>query len=403
MSTYKPLDDRQVENRAALSTSIGTAANTTLDVIFSTIDSEMVNLSGVQSITNKTIGVSSSNLLSNTLQFDEISSTPATDPSSGNIALYAKTDGNFYTLNSSGLEKPLSSPVYFAPTVQRFTSTGTQTGTLFDVSAPSSNVSSGAVYSNNSNNYTVLVGISTLQSGYVLYTSGTGTLSGTTLTKVSGTGPTTITFSASEALATYTTPTSPAPLYLEITVQGGGGGGGGSGITGGFGGTGGTGGISVFGADMIAAYGGTGGANQTNAGGTGGIALCVTATPISTLQGGSGANSVTNNTTTEDFSFPGGMGAASPFGGAGGSSGSNAISNSGSGGAGAVDPSVGSDSAAGAGGGAGGYVLATLSGTLASTYVYAVGTGGSGGTAGTSGFAGGSGGSGVVIVREFYQ
>ena len=113
--SFKPLDDRQVIQRSALSNSIGTSADTTLDLVFEQIDSVMVNLAGLQQITNKTIGTSNSGLLSNSLQFTEIS-TPNTNPSSGKLALYPKSDGNFYSLDSSGTEKEIggasgSSPV----------------------------------------------------------------------------------------------------------------------------------------------------------------------------------------------------------------------------------------------------------------------------------------------------
>lgn len=104
----KPIDDRQVINRSALATSIGAAANSTVDVVFAQIDSVMVNLAGPQQITNKTIGVSNADLLSNSLVFMEIS-TPATNPTAGELALYPKSDGHFYTLNSSGTETQVGS------------------------------------------------------------------------------------------------------------------------------------------------------------------------------------------------------------------------------------------------------------------------------------------------------
>jgi hypothetical protein len=102
---------------------------------------------------------------------------------------------------------------------------GSQTGLLFNISAPGSNVSAGAVYSNNSNNYTVLVAITTAQSGYVLYTSGTGSTSGTTLTLVSGTGPSTITFSGTpQTIFNLTTPsTITTATQVQFTLIGGGG------------------------------------------------------------------------------------------------------------------------------------------------------------------------------------
>ena len=101
--SFKSIDDRQIIQRAALSNSIGSAANSTLDVVFAQIDSVMVNLAGLQNLQNKIIGVNNSGLLSNTLQFTEIS-TPSTNPSSGELALYPKSDGHFYSLNSFGTE-----------------------------------------------------------------------------------------------------------------------------------------------------------------------------------------------------------------------------------------------------------------------------------------------------------
>jgi hypothetical protein len=106
--SFKPLDDRQVVQRSALPTSIGSSANETLDALFALIDSKMVNLAGSQNLTNKTIGISNAGLLSNTLEFEEIS-TPSTNPPTNVLALYPKTDGHFYTLNSSGTEVQVGS------------------------------------------------------------------------------------------------------------------------------------------------------------------------------------------------------------------------------------------------------------------------------------------------------
>ncbi len=114
-----------------------------------------------------------------------------------------------------------------APTEQIFTSTGTQTGWLFTVSTTST-LAVGDTYTNNSNTYTVQVAL-TAQSGQVLWMSGTGATSGTTLTRSAGAGTASITFSAKVASATYTTPAS--ALFLKVTGTGGGGGGGGTAST----------------------------------------------------------------------------------------------------------------------------------------------------------------------------
>jgi hypothetical protein len=110
-------------------------------------------------------------------------------------------------------------------TRQLFTSTGTQTGWLFSISAIGSTATVGAVYTNNSNNFTVVT--SALAGSTFLFASGTGATTGGTLTLSSGSGPATITFSAKQALATYTTSTLAAAI--KVTVVGAGGGGGGCG------------------------------------------------------------------------------------------------------------------------------------------------------------------------------
>jgi hypothetical protein len=105
---YKPIRDSQILQIAALSNSIGSSSNSTLDVVFAQIDSVLVNLAGLQMITNKTVGSSNAGLLSNTLQFQEIA-TPSTDPAPNTLALYPKSDGHFYSLNSSGTEVQVGS------------------------------------------------------------------------------------------------------------------------------------------------------------------------------------------------------------------------------------------------------------------------------------------------------
>lgn len=199
---------------------------------------------------------------------------------------------------------------------------------------------------------------------------------------------------------TYTAPTSPVPLYINVRMIGGGGGGGGSGSSGGS--AGGTGGNSTFGTSLLVSNGGVGGANAGGSGGAGGTASLGSG-PIGTILTG-GAGDGANAATT--INSKGGYGAASPLGGAGGGSpegntaGVAAANNTGAGGGGAGSSTTGVNS--GAGGGAAGWVDAIITSPSA-TYAYAVGAAGTGGTAGTSGSAGGAGGSGYIEVREFYQ
>jgi hypothetical protein len=199
---------------------------------------------------------------------------------------------------------------------------------------------------------------------------------------------------------TYTTPVSPSPLYIKVTMVGGGGGGGGGDVSGAsVGGNGVNGGNTTFGTSLLSAGGGQGGTGGGSGLGDGG-ASSLGSGPIGiALTGGSGgAPGVQVDEPT------GGMGGGSAFGGAGGngpgSSGSpfNAAANTGGGGGGGGG--TGTVTNGGSGGGAGGYVSAIIN-SPASTYAYAVG---SGGTGGTSGFAGGAaGGSGMILVEEFYQ
>ena len=91
--------------------------------------------------------------------------------------------------------------------------------------------------------------------------------------------------------STYTTPTSPSPLYLIVTVVGGGGGGGGGGGTGAS--AGGNGGNSTFGSSLLTANGGTGGGRGDNGsggglGGAGGTATIASPAYGTPLTGGTG-------------------------------------------------------------------------------------------------------------------
>jgi hypothetical protein len=291
---------------------------------------------------------------------------------------------------------------FTAPTVQKFISTGTATGTLFSTS--SANATVGATYTNNSNTFTVL---GTISAGTLLFCSGTGATSGTTLTKSSGTGDATITFSQAVHTATYTTPTSPTPLYLEVEIVGGGGGGGGSGTA--SPGVGGSGSLSAFGTNLLIANGGSGGASASGGGGAGGaVTVNSGAITVTALQGGTGQSFGTNSTT--GTAANGGSGASNPLGGAGGGGagsvsggGGAAVPNSGGGGGGAGNSGGTSANFSGGGGSAGGYIKALITSSIASTYVYVIGAAGASGSAGTNGSAGGVGAIGGLTVKAYYQ
>jgi hypothetical protein len=278
---------------------------------------------------------------------------------------------------------------YTVPTVQRFTVTGATAGYMFTVTA--ANATAGATYTNNGQTFTVL---GTIAGGTTLFTSSTGAPAASgTLTKATGTGDATITFSANTAGGIYTTPAN--VLYLRVKMIGGGGGGAGSTANDGT-----AGGTSWFAATpVVSCTGGGGGLNTGGSGGSGGSASIsgVTATIVS-IAGGSGAGGQNNGSNTINLS--GGNGGNGYFGGGGGvtggGAGNAAAANTGAGGAGG---SQGSNKTGG-GGGAGAYAEFLIS-TPQAKYFYIVGTAGSGGAAGSQ--AGGNGAAGVLIVEEYYQ
>lgn len=185
---------------------------------------------------------------------------------------------------------------------------------------------------------------------------------------------------------TYTTPTSPAPIYITVEMVGGGSGGAGSTSNGGSGGN------TTF-SNWTAGASTSPGA-QT--GGPGGTNTTGTGTLLINVAGGAGAS-----TQNSSPGAVGGNGGSSFFGGNGGggpgaTAGTAAAVNSGSGGGGAGG---GASTASDPGGGAGGY-LKFMVASPSATYSYGVGAAG---TAGTGTFPGGAGGAGIIIVTEYYQ
>lgn len=294
------------------------------------------------------------------------------------------------------------------PTVQRLTSTGTTVGYLFTANA-SVNVVQGETYTTpNAASFTVAATLNGTNLVWMIGTSAPNAATNT-LTRGTGTGASTITYTAFQTLATYTAPAN--VKYLKIRMAGGGGGGGGSGGTSNSsnGGSGTAGTLSAFGSSVLIANGGgaglSGGTNlQGGAGGT--VTVNSPAINIASQQGGEGEGqgAAINAGYNRD---PGADGGDTPFFGGGGkrsgsdSAGSAGLTNTGGGG---QSGGYGSQGGLwiGSGGGSGGYVEAVIS-NPSSTYLYCVGSGGSGGTAGSFGYVGGVGGSGVIIVEEYYQ
>lgn len=188
---------------------------------------------------------------------------------------------------------------------------------------------------------------------------------------------------------TYTTPTSPSPLYIKVTIVGGGGGGAGGSAGAGNGSNGGN---STFGTSLLTSTGGIGASGTTpGAGGT--ATVNSPAIAIISLPGGAG-NWGSANPAGVDVTIGGG-GSNILSGGAPTGNGSQppAIVNTGGGGSGGAGLGSGSH---GAGGGASASIVANINSPSA-TYTYAVGA------LGALGGNGSNGASGQIIVEEFYQ
>lgn len=253
----------------------------------------------------------------------------------------------------------------------------------FIISSGSATV--GATYTNNSVTFTVYA---TVSSATMVVMSGSGApASSGTLTKASGTGDSTLTFSAAVA-----------PVYLHVQAVGGGGGGAGGGPSAA---TASTGGTTTFGSSLITCPGGTGGSGNAGPGGNG-------ATPTALGTGAIGLSQKgTQGTPGSTSPTPAGNGGSSPYFGGGatgsvaGAGGVDGQPNSGGGGQGG---SASGGTVTGGGGGSGAFVDAIISSPSA-TYAYAVGAGGaaSAGSGGSGPQAGGNGAAGQIIVKEFYQ
>ena len=277
---------------------------------------------------------------------------------------------------------------FTAPSLQKFTS-GSGTYKLnYVFTILSGNATVGATYTNNSITFTVYATVSSATQ-VVMSGSGAPTSSGT-LTKASGTGDATLTFSHVRA-----------PLYIRARMVGGGGGGSGSGTSGASNGGDGT--ASTFGSSLLSAgagsggfFQGAGGGGGTSSLGSGPVGLALTGG----LGGGFGLGVLVN-----EYQM-GGNGGNSAFGGAAGTGAANTAGVSGATNTGGGGSGGGSGSAVnvygGSGGGSGGFIDAIIYSPSA-TYSYTVGGGGGFGGAGVNGFQGGSGASGIIEVTEYYQ
>lgn len=208
----------------------------------------------------------------------------------------------------------------------------------------------------------------------------------------------------SGASQTYTTPTSPSPLYVVVEMIGGGGAGGGGGTSGGSAGT--AGNNTVFGAATAGGGGGGGPGSGTVTGGAGGTNT-TSYTILDNFAGAAGSGGGSYETiATINGELTGPTGPGTPYAGGGGSTytgtGLTPVANSGAGGAGGSAASGGTNSQTGGAGGAGGFMRLQITSPSA-TYTYTVGGTAASGSAGTNGYAGGPGAAGRIKVTEFYQ
>lgn len=296
----------------------------------------------------------------------------------------AGTSGQF--LRSDGSSAP-GWASFISPNVQTFTSGSGTYNLAYTFIISSGSATAGATYTNNAVTFTVLRTVSS-ETMVVMRGSGAPAASGT-LTKASGTGDATLTFSLARA-----------PIYLKVRMVGGGGGTDGTGDSAGSASS--AGGASTFGSSLLTANGGPRGAwnNTPAAAATATINAPAFGTTISGGVGAGLASVVPSDGKSGAASFFGGGGAGG-FGSGGGSpsdGGAGAAYGS-AGGQGAMASTTG---AGAAGGGSGAYLEAVIPNPSA-TYAYAVGSGGSGGPNGTDGADGGAGASGYIEVTEHYQ
>lgn len=310
----------------------------------------------------------------------QTSTAPLPKTITGDFSLTAAGVGTVGKINNATL----------TPNKQTFLSGSGTYGLSYWFYVTSASATAGATYTNNSKTFTV---VNTIAGATLLLCTSTGAPAASgTLTKASGTGDATITFSS--ALK---------PLYISVTAVGAGGGGGCSGTTGGTAGT--AGGNTTFGSSTAA--GGGVGASGVN-GGAGGVAGTSTdaGTPGGAInQGSTGLAGYYGLAGAGIPLLPGGNGGAGYLGGSGrgnqNTAGTDGITNTGGGGGGGG--STGTATPTGGGGASGGAIVSSIIINPTATYSYVIGAAGSGQAAGTNGLAGGNGGSGIISVIEMWQ
>lgn len=280
----------------------------------------------------------------------------------------------------------LANPVSYT----QITSTPTTVGYIFVITP--GNATIGATYTNNGVTFTVAGTIAAGNTLFMTRPSGAPLASGT-LTKASGTGDATLTFSSATTYGNYTVPAN--VNWIRIKALGAGGGGAGSGVTIGGGGTAGT--STQFGVNFLNAGGGGPPASGIQ-GGTSSFAG-ITGNGYGMVGGAGGAGCGQATSSTQVCS---GKGGDTIFGGGGPGtlSANGGPSATGFGGGGAGGGIGGFVGITGAGGGAGAYCEGAQSVTPGQLIPVSIGIAGTGGAAGTNGQIGGNGGGGWVLCEE---
>ena len=312
-------------------------------------------------------------------------------------ALTGNTTTTNQYLAQQGTGSASAPPVWsaFLPPVIQTETSGSGTMNLpYYFIITSGNATAASTYTNNSITFTTF---STVSSSTIVVMTGSGPPTSTgTLTKASGTGDSTITFSRFIA-----------PIDLHIRMVGGGAGGSGGGAN--DGGASGGGGDTTFGSSFLTAGGGNiAGGSSTPTPGSGGMPTVNAGAYGNGWYGSSGQYGGWGAAT---LLLAGGVGGSTPFGGPGKSGGGNQVAavdnqaNTGAGGSGGGVTTT-TNEKCGSGGGAGAFVdvhVPNWSSAWANSFSYAIGAAGTAGSAGTNGSAGGKGSSGFLWAEAIFQ
>jgi hypothetical protein len=273
------------------------------------------------------------------------------------------------------------SPVYFSPVVHRY---GAGSGTYdlpYAFTITSGSATAGATYTNNSVTFTVW---RTVSGATLVYMTGSGApASSGTLTKASGTGDATLTFSAFKK-----------PIYLRVQLVAGGGGGAGATSPAGSDGN-----DSTFGSSLLTALKGAGGGLGNTGGLGGGWTVNSPAIDIGSVGGGDGEGP--RGALAQGAGGTGGGNALAGGAPGGNGNGTNAVPAASDSGVGGGGGGGGASNSGQAGGGAGAVVRALIPDPSA-TYPYVVGAGGAKGTGGSVS-SGSDGANGQLVVEAHFQ